>query len=292
MTFVCRGVRSGSLETYLLQTFLLVFCGLLLSTPVTAAEPMLPKVYSPDIDVSGWLMSEKLDGVRGYWDGVQLFSKNGNRLYPPAEFIRDLPPFPVEGELWGGRSGFEKTLSIVKKQQPDKAWLQLRFAIFDVPQSDGPFTARLARATAWFSAHPSPYAYVIPQVKVRDSEHLQHELQRIEELGGEGLIVRRPDTLYRGGRSAEILKVKNYQDAEARVLQHLPGKGRNRGRLGALLVALDNGMQFRIGSGFSDLERESPPPIGALITFKYYGKHPSGLPRFPSFLRVRRDCNL
>ncbi len=292
MSLITRGVRSKSLTACLVQTLLLVFCGLLWLTPVTAAELMLPKVYTPDIDVSGWLMSEKLDGVRGYWDGAQLFSKNGNRLYPPDAFIRDLPPFPIEGELWGGRSGFEKTLSIVKRQQPDKAWLQLQFAIFDVPQRKVPFLERLARAQDWFAAHPTPYAYVISQIKVRDSEHLQQELSRVEALGGEGLIVRRPDTHYRGGRTSEILKVKNYQDAEARVLDHLSGKGRNRGRLGALLVALDDGTQFRIGSGFSDLERESPPPIGALITFKYYGKHPSGIPRFPSFLRVRRDRNL
>lgn len=292
MSLVTRGRSWGSLEASLVQTLVLAFCCLLLSTPVAASELMLPKVYSSDVDVSGWLMSEKLDGVRGYWDGAQLFSKNGNRLYPPELFIRDLPPFAIEGELWGGRSGFEKTLSIVKKQQPDNAWLQLQFAIFDVPQRDGTFIERLARASEWFAAHPSPYAYVIPQTRVRDSEHLLQELERVESLGGEGLIVRRPDTHYRGGRSAEILKVKNYQDAEARVLAHLPGKGRNRGRLGALLVELDDGTRFRIGSGFSDLQRESPPPVGALVTFKHYGKHSSGIPRFPSFLRVRGDQNL
>lgn len=292
MSFVTRGGRSrlpGGCRT---KIVLLVICALLLWTPVAATELMLPQVYSPEVDVSGWLMSEKLDGVRGYWDGTQLLSKNGNRLYPPEAFVRDLPPFPVEGELWGGRSTFEQTVSIVKKQQPHNGWLQLKFAIFDVPQRDGRFMERLAKATEWLDVHPNPYAYIVPQVKVHDAEHLQQELQRIEKLGGEGLIVRRPDTYYRDGRSAEILKVKNYQDAEARVLAHLPGKGRNQGRLGALLVALGDGTQFRIGSGFSDAERGSPPAIGDLITFKYYGKYLSGIPRFPSFLRIRRDRDL
>jgi DNA ligase-1 len=133
---------------------------------------------------------------------------------------------------------------------------------------------------------------VIPQLEVRDSDHLQQELNRVEALGGEGLIVRRPETYYKSGRSSDILKVKNYQDSEARVLAHLPGKGRNRGRLGALLVALDDGRQFRIGTGLSDAEREAPPPVGELITFKYYGTYPSGIPRFPSFLRVRGDQGL
>ncbi len=257
-----------------------------------AVEMMLPKVYSAEVDVSGWLMSEKLDGVRGYWDGRQLLSKNGKRFYPPAAFVLDWPPFPVEGELWGGRSTFAETVSSVKKQQPHDGWLKLKFAIFDVPSSRGRFSERLARASDWFSVHPTPYAFVLPQITVRDSAHLQQELKRIETLGGEGLIVRRPDSYYSDGRTDEILKVKNCQDAEARVIAHLPGKGRNRGRLGALLVALDDGTQFKIGSGFSDNERESPPPIGELITFKYYGKHPSGIPRFPSFLRIRSDRNL
>ena len=292
MSFVTQEGRVGSPQACLVQIVLQVLSVLLLSTPVVAAEMMLPRVYSPEVDVSGWLMSEKLDGVRGYWDGKQLLSKNGNRLYPPEAFVRDWPPFPVEGELWGGRSSFEKTVSIVKKQQPHNGWLQLKFAIFDVPQSDGRFIERMARAIEWLAEHPTPYAYVIPQAKVRDSDHLQQELKRIESLGGEGLIVRRPDTYYKNGRTAEILKVKNHQDAEAKVLAHLPGKGRNQGRLGALLVALDDGTQFKIGSGFRDAERGDPPSIGEVVTFKHYGKYPSGIPRFPSFLRLRRDRNL
>jgi DNA ligase-1 len=127
---------------------------------------------------------------------------------------------------------------------------------------------------------------------VRDGGDLQDELQRVQELGGEGLIVREPDALYTGGRSTQILKVKDFQDAEAVVVEHLPGQGRNTGRLGALLVELPDGTRFKIGSGFSDEERENPPPLGEVITFKYFGYHQSGIPRFPSFLRIRRDKDL
>lgn len=277
----------------LLKITLLLCCVLLLTTVhAMSFEPMLPQVYGQQVDVSGWLMSEKLDGVRTYWDGEQLLSKNGNLLFPPAAFIDDLPPFPLEGELWGGRGSFEQTLSIVKKQRPHDGWLQLTFAIFDVPQAPGGFTERLAKAGDWFAAHPTAYAFVIEQIPVRDQTQLQQELQRIEALGGEGLIVRRPDALYAAGRSPEILKVKNHHDAEATVLAHLPGKGRNKGRLGSLLVALADGTQFKIGSGFSDAERRSPPPIGTVVTFKHYGKYGSGIPKFPSFMRIRRDQGL
>lgn len=271
---------------------LLWCCWLVLIVPAQAANLMLPEVYTEQVDVSGWLMSEKLDGVRGYWDGSRLISKNGNSFYPPAEFVRDLPPFPVEGELWGGRGTFEQTVAIVKKETPHNGWLQLKLAIFDVPEAPGSFTQRIAQAKQWFTTHPSSYAFVIPQITVGNPAELQQYLAEIEKLGGEGLIVRKPDALYAAGRSTEILKVKNYQDAEATVIAHLPGAGRNAGRLGSLLVKLDDGRQCRIGGGFSDAERESPPPVGAVITFKYYGTYQSGLPKFPSFLRVRKDMGL
>jgi DNA ligase 1 len=272
--------------------WLLLCCVISLTTQSYSTELMLAEVYTEQMDVSGWLMSEKLDGVRGYWDGRKMLSKNGNILYPPAAFIQNLPPFPLEGELWGGRSSFEQTVAIVKRQQPHDGWLQLKFAVFDVPKVPGGFTERMTKANDWFAAHPSAYAFVIPQTTVIDQAHLQQELQRIELLGGEGLIVRKPHALYAAGRSVEILKVKNFQDAEARVVAHLPGKGRNTGRLGSLLVELDDGRQFKIGSGFSDVDRKFPPPIGSFVTFKFYGKYQSGIPKFPSFLRMRLDQDL
>nr|WP_321394147.1 DNA ligase [uncultured Desulfuromusa sp.] len=262
------------------------------SGQIHAAQPMLPKIYAGQVDISGWLMSEKLDGIRGYWDGQKLLSKNGHRLNPPFEFVRDLPTFPLEGEIWGGRNTFERTTSIVKRKQPHPGWLSLKFAIFDVPDAPGGFTQRIRIAQDWLAENPSAYMFVIPQIVVDDNDHLQRELQRIEHLSGEGLIVRNPHAAYTAGRSMEILKVKSYQDAEATVIGHLPGKGRNTGRLGALLVALDDGTQFKIGTGFSDDVRQNPPPVGAVITFKFYGKYQSGIPKFPSFVRLRTDQGL
>jgi len=140
--------------------WLAVYCLPIVSN---ALEIMLPHVYSDNIDVSNWLVSEKLDGVRGYWDGKRLLSKNGNPFHPPEAFIRNLPPFDLEGEIWGGRQTFEKTISIVKKQQPHSGWMELQFAIFDVPQAAGGFTQRLQKAKNWFANHPSQFAFVILQ---------------------------------------------------------------------------------------------------------------------------------
>ncbi len=260
---------------------------------VCAQDIMLAGVYTEKTDLCGWLMSEKLDGIRGYWTGTEMLSKSGKRLSVPRYFTANFPSFALEGELWAGRGGFSRTVSIVRKSNQE-AWQQLKFAIFDVPEMSGGFTERLQHASKWFAKHPSRFVFVIEQIPVKSREHLYKKLEQIERVGGEGLIVRRSAGLYTAGRSSEILKVKNFLDAEAVVLCHFPGKGRNRNRLGALKVQLlDNkAIQFKIGTGFSDRERNNPPPVGTIITFKYYGRYPSGIPRFPSFLRVREDTNL
>lgn len=257
-----------------------------------ALEIMLPQVYEDNIDISGWLVSEKLDGVRGYWDGKTLMSKNGIPFNPPAEFLKNFPGFALEGEIWGGRSTFERTVSVVKKQKAHNGWLDLKFAVFDVPEVDLRFIQRLKKASDWFSEHPSNYAFVISQKKITDKDELKKELTRVENLGGEGLIVRKADSFYTKGRSNDILKVKSYKDMEAKVIDHIPGTGKNMDRLGSLLVELPNGKRCKIGTGFTDKERENPPPISSTITFKYYGFYQSGIPKFPSFLRIREEKQL
>ncbi|WP_432823406.1 DNA ligase [Trichloromonas sp.] len=286
---------AGSLSCVCLKKCLLLLilcCWLIPAAQSAAAGSMLPRVDDGEADVAGWWMSEKLDGVRGYWDGQRLWSKNGQLFQPPVAFVAGLPGFPLEGELWGGRGTFEQTASVVQRAQPHDGWRQLQFAIFDVPAAGGPFSERIALAQEWFAAHPSDFAFVIPQLPVAGRAQLQQELQRIEALGGEGLIVRNPQALYRAGRSPEILKVKGFDDAEAVVVGHVPGRGANLGRLGSLLVELADGTRFKIGTGFSAAQRETPPPIGCVVTYKYYGFYQSGIPKFPSFLRIRYDQGL
>jgi len=275
--------------TRIILCLLFFLCCFLHGPRVAALDIMLPQVYEEDIDISGWLVSEKLDGVRGYWDGKTLMSKNGIPFHPPVEFLKNFPDFALEGEIWGGRGAFARTIGVVKQQRANSGWLDLRFAVFDAPEIDGPFIGRLAQATAWFAKHPANHAFVIPQKPVQSNDDLKKELLRVEKLGGEGLIVRRSDAYYTKGRSNDILKVKSYRDMEAVVIAHLPGTGRNKDRLGSLLVELPDGTRFRIGTGFMDNEREHPPPLGSVITFKYYGFYRSGIPKFPCFLRIRED---
>jgi len=288
MTIYEKAFRDDTILKYM--AFLILILTGFAGPHTQASEVMLPLVYDGNIDFSDWLMSEKLDGVRGYWDGRHLFSKSGKPFDPPPAFTRNFPEFAIEGELWGGRNTFEKTIGVVKQQGPHDGWLELQFAIFDAPKVPGGFETRLSQAAQWFDEHPSEYAFIIEHRPVVSQKHLDSELHRIEKLGGEGIVLRRRGSPYTPGRSRDILKVKRYDDMEAVVVAHLPGKGRNAGRMGALLVALpDRNMEFKIGTGFSDAVRENPPPIGSLVTFKYYGFYASGIPRFPCFLRIREN---
>jgi DNA ligase-1 len=266
---------------------LLLLLVLLTFSPAQGLEIMLPQVYEGEIDLSGWLVSEKLDGIRGYWDGHRLFSRNGNPLHPPPEFTKNFPEFPIEGEIWGGRGTFESTTSIVRRKEGDSGWLTLKFAIFDAPTTDGGFERRLARAAAWFALNPAPHAYVIEHCPVGTAQRLQWELERIEKLGGEGLILRKSDSLYTVGRSPDILKVKSYADREALVVEQIFEEGVDKPRMSSLLVELpENKIRFKLGTGFSDMVRLDPPPVGVMVTFKYYGYYESGVPRFSSYLHT------
>ncbi len=250
---------------------------------------MLAHRWDQKVDIKGWWMSEKLDGVRGYWTGKELISRAGNPFHVPKWFTRNFPLTPLDGELWIGRQQFSELVSIVRRKNADTDWKKVRYFIFDAPQIEGSLEKRLDFARRWFREHPNPFAEVLKQQICESEEHLRRKLMEIESLGGEGMMLRRPDTPYTVGRSHDLLKVKTYEDTEATVIKHLPGSGRNAGRLGSLLVKLPNGIQFAIGTGFSDQERDNPPPVGSIITFRYYDFNKSGVPRFASFLRVREE---
>ena len=248
---------------------------------------MLAQRWDQKSDISGWWMSEKLDGVRGYWTGRKLISRSGKPFYAPDWFTRNFPATPLDGELWLGRQQFSELVSIVRRKVPNAGWKKVRYLIFDAPDVEGGFENRLAYARFWFQQNENPYATVLQQQICENEAHLRRMLRQIESLGGEGIMLRKPNSPYEVGRSYNLLKVKTYEDAEATVIGHLPGAGKHAGRLGSLLVELPNGIRFAIGTGFSDRERENPPPLGSIVTFKYYGFHKSGIPRFASFLRIR-----
>jgi len=264
---------------------------LFISSVTHAAPPQLLLLtsYRPEADIIGWYMSEKLDGVRAYWDGQQLLSRQGNRFAAPDWFTEKLPPFELDGELWITRGRFEETLSIVSRDNPHPDWQQITYNIFEVPNGPGGLDARLERLQKYMERHPTAHLRIIPQTLCRNIDHLKVRLTEIEAAGGEGLVLRNPVTPYETGRSPNALKVKSFDDMEGRVVGYRPGKGKYQGMTGALWVEIEGGRRFYIGTGLTDRERKSPPPMGSIITFKHQGFTKNGIPRFASFMRLREE---
>ena len=249
-----------------------------------AAKPelLLLNKYSEDVNISGWYMSEKFDGVRAYWDGGKLISRSGKVFEAPEFFTKDFPATELDGELWSRRGDFANISSIVRKKLAHDDWKELTYNIFEVPNTEGNLLERLS------SVSPSKYIKVIKQVKIEDKKHLNKFLKSIEEKGGEGVVVRDARLSYYTGRKNNALKVKSYIDDECEVTGYTAGKGKYKGMTGALLCKMKNQNIIKIGSGLSNQERIYPPKIGAIITFKYYGLTSKGNPRFPIFLRERK----
>jgi len=264
----------------------------------TTTKPvlMLAKVYHPGIDLQDYWVSEKYDGVRGYWDGHQLLTRGGQRVVAPSWFTEGWPAVPLDGELWAGRSTFQQAVSTVRKQTPDDdAWRSIRFMVFDMPAQGGTFTERIPALNALIQTIDKPWLQAVPQWKVTSHQALGKLLTQNVKAKGEGLMLHRGASLYRGGRSDDLLKVKSHEDAEAVVVGHTAGQGKYTGALGALLVEIpalpgQKPLRFKIGTGLSDADRFSPPPIGATVTYRFQGFNDSGIPRFASFLRIRSDA--
>jgi len=262
------------------------------ATPVYPQEPalLLANVLRPDIDVTQYLVSEKFDGVRAIWDGQHLRFRSGRDVPAPAWWTARLPRSAIDGELWIARGRFDELSGIVRKAMPvDDEWRRVNYLIFELPDAPGSFGERYQQIQRVVAAAQWPSLRAVEQTRVSDRGELKRRLDAVVKAGGEGLMLHRADAPYQTGRSDVLLKLKPLLDAEATVIDHLPGKGKHAGRLGALKVRTRDGVVFRLGGGFSDAQRASPPAIGAVVTFTYRDLTPAGKPRFASFLRVREE---
>ncbi len=277
------------------RTLLLALGLLPLALPLGAADQlppplMLAKVYRGDVRLSDYWVSEKYDGVRGYWDGRQLLTRSGRRIAAPAWFTAGWPQQPLDGELWAGRGRFDAAQSAVARESPDDdAWREIRYMVFDLPSHPGPFDERLPALQGLLAEIGVAWVQPVAQRKVADRAALLALFRKTVNGGGEGLMLHRGDSLYRAERNDDLLKLKPYQDAEATVVGHVPGKGKHTGVLGALVVQTPGGLRFNLGSGFSDAQRRDPPPVGSQVTYRYIALSAAGVPRFASFLRLRTE---
>ena len=250
-------------------------------------SPMLASKYDGTQDIKGWIMSEKLDGVRCLWDGTKMVTRNGNLFYPPDFFIKDFPKdIVLDGELFMDRGKFSETISVLRRQDKSDNWKKIKYLIFDSPSVKGPFTKRLKVLKEKLSGIKTSYLELHEHEVCKDEAHLQKEMKRVTSIKGEGMMIRDPKSKYEHRRVKTMLKVKEFHDAEATVIGHEKGTGRLEKLMGAVVVKNKEGKTFKVGSGFTDKERKSPPKKGTVITYRYFELTKDGIPRFPTYMRV------
>lgn len=259
---------------------------------------MLASSYGPGVDPSGWIVSEKLDGVRAIWTGRELITRSGNVIKAPESLLSLLPSgVCLDGELWIGRGRFQELAGIVRSARTDEAaWSRVRFALFDAPEASGHYLERLkivqgvaegvARGITDQVDGSAPRLFALDQSLCSGRRDLEKKFRDIVKAGGEGLILRHPSAPYEGRRSPSLLKLKHLKSDDAVVIGHEPGKGRLEGLLGSLLLRWRDRV-ICLGSGIPSSLRITPPAPGAIVTFSFEGLTSSGLPRSASFLTLR-----
>jgi DNA ligase-1 len=241
-------------------------------------KPMLARHYDYRNPTGYWL-SEKVDGCRSLFDGENFISRSGKIFPAPAEMKEAMPKGMIlDGEIHGGIGSFQATVGRIRRGD----WLGLRYAIFDVI-SEGTLEER----QALLGEAPLPaFCEVLEQTQCTGHDHLDRYEAAILEKGGEGVMLRKPQSLYQHRRSSDLMKLKRSQSAEAVVIDHAKGHGKHAGRCGAL-VAEYQGKLFKLGTGLSDEQRENPPAVGEFVTFSFFELTRGGTPRFPVFVATR-----
>jgi len=264
---------------------------------------MLAKDYDVfTTDPTGYWISEKMDGIRGIWTGEKLITRNQNVIPAPSWFTDSLPRgFKLDGELFIDRNHRLQQVASIVASIRDKGWKHINFMVFDIPEpKGGTFEIRQSVLKTAVKHINKPYIKTVQQIKCTGRGHLDQAFRLIVEAGGEGLMLRKSNSPYESRRSPYLLKYKKFEMAEAIVLQYEEGEGKNVGKMGALwcrsvhdssssTVGPNHSLKFKVGTGFTDQERNNPPPIGSIITYQYQRLTESGKPFHPSFICIRND---
>ncbi|HIF9959789.1 TPA: DNA ligase [Campylobacter coli] len=259
---------------------------------------LLNKISEQEIqkkNFNGYLMSEKLDGIRGIWEAGKFKTRQDNPIHTPSYFTYNFPSFKLDGELWIARAKFDEVLALIRSGSLDSSlWKSVTYNVFDVPNACEEFkltpctlSNRLKVLERYLQQNPNPYIKIIKQIPIKDQEHLKEFYKDIIFNKGEGVVIRKDFAPYEKGRSKNALKLKPYEDAECKVIAYTEGKGKFQGKIGALLCQMPNDRVIKIGSGLKDKDRENPPKIGSIVTYKFNGLTKNSLPRFPVFLHIR-----
>jgi len=277
------------------------------------------------IDPQGWLMSEKFDGYRACYDHDKrhFFSRQNKPFNAPEWFIKAMPPRLVDGELWIGRNMFQEMGTVRKKIPIDEEWLNVTFQVYDMPNHDGTFAERLKELKRivkmtrerWLirrKDYPYPFnkadcpVTIAKQTVVKNDQHMDQVYQDIIKNGGEGIMLKDPNSPYEGKRSNFLLKYKPNFDAEGIIISYKPGQGKYQGILGGFIcrqlinhdtyMSIDEDENHVFStSGMNDSVRKSyksTHPVGTIISYEHSGKTNKGKPRFARYSRIRTDITI
>ncbi len=256
----------------------------------------LAKTWDPDkTNVRGWYWSEKLDGVRALWKPElgRFVSRSNKPLNVPVSWLSMMSGVTanLDGEFFMGRGRFSDTVSAVRKKNPSEADFDgLAYVVFDMITSNevARFDVRLDQARVAIP-RGDPRVYVLPHKIVGCMGDMAGEYERILCSGGEGIMFRNPHMKYEFKRSGNLLKWKASIDGTGTVSGMQPGEGKHEGKMGALFIdALYEGkaLSFKVGTGFSDEQREAKYPVGTVIRWRGMELTDDDSVRFPVFMCV------
>ena len=248
---------------------------------------MLAKEFHQGADLSLYSVSEKFDGVRAVWHEGQLLTRSGRVILAPEWFTSALPNADIEGELWAGYGRFDEVSALIRQRSPRYSlWNGIEFKVFDVANTTMVYSERMAWLESVINTQQTPWLSVVERRQITEQTALDAYMAGVVDAGGEGLMLNLNNALYMPSRTAAILKYKPTWDAEAQIVGYVPGQGKFQGQMGSLKVRMADGREFKIGTGFTDRQRENPPPLYAWVTFAYSGLTSSGKPRFARFVRM------
>ena len=272
-------------------------------------KAMLAHKYNEDKADYPAFIQPKLDGVRCLFTAKGAFSRANNRFMNIEHIEQALKPFfaknptaVLDGELYnhGLKDDFEKIISLVRKKKPtdqDKAEAKelVQYHIYDVASMTiGTYTDRYLFILAEQSLKNKACLQVIDNNLVLDFDDAVVMHKKNLKLGYEGSMYRTPSGKYKGTRSWDLMKFKDFHDDEATIVGYEIGKGKREGTLGKFIMQDDEGVEFGCppGKGYdyqalANMLNNVHDYIGQRATFTYFQRTQAGSYRHPHYKCLR-----
>ena len=272
-------------------------------------KAMLAHKYNEDKADYPAFIQPKLDGVRCLFTAKGAFSRANNRFMNIEHIEQALKPFfaknptaVLDGELYnhGLKDDFEKIISLVKKKKPtdnDRAEAAelVQYHIYDVASMTiGTYTDRYLFILAEQSLKNKACLQIIDNNLVLDFDDAVVMHKKNLKLGYEGSMYRTPSGKYKGTRSWDLMKFKDFHDTEATIIGYEIGKGKRQGTLGKFIMQDDEGIEFGCPPGkgydYKDLANmldNIHDYIGQYATFTYFERTKAGSYRHPHYKAIR-----